>query len=194
MASKGEDGVVGLIPKGPDDQDVPDAWTVYLAVEDAKSTAEAITAGGGTLFMPPIEVGPMDVMTVAQDPSGAVFGVWEPGTHRGFTLYGEHGAPAWHDLLTRDFAAAAKFYGEVFNVEIGDMPGANGENTQGPAYKIFNMDGDAKARIMDASEGIMPDGAPSNWIVYWGVADTDATVALAQELSGSVLAPPRDIP
>ena len=74
------------------------------------------------------------------------------------------------------------------------MPGTSGENTQGPAYKTFNVDGDAKAGIMDASEGIMPDGAPSNRIVYWGVADTDATIALTQELGGWVLAPARDTP
>lgn len=194
IASKGEDGVAGLMPKGPDDQNVPDAWTVYLATEDANATAEAITANGGTLFMPPMEVGPMGVMAVAQDPSGASFGVWQPGIHRGFTLYGEHGAPVWHELLTRDFAAATAFYGKAFNVEIGEMPGLDGADMGGPAYKTFNVDGDGKAGIMDASEGILPEGVPSNWVVYWGVEDTDATAAKAQELGGQVLAPPADTP
>jgi predicted enzyme related to lactoylglutathione lyase len=194
IASKGEEGVAGLMPKGPDDQATPDAWTVYLATEDARATAEAITANGGTLFMEPMEVGPMGTMAVAQDPSGAPFGIWQPGMHRGFTLYGEHGAPAWHELLTRDFAAATDFYGKAFNVEIGDMPGLGGESAQGPAYKTFNVNGDPKAGIMDASDGILPEGVPSNWIVYWGVTDADATVSKSQELGGQVMAPAADTP
>jgi predicted enzyme related to lactoylglutathione lyase len=194
IASKGEDGVAGLMQKGPEMGDAPDAWTIYLAARDANATAEAITGHGGNVLYPPMEVGSLGVMAAAQDPTGAYFGIWEPKEHRGFTVYGEQGAPVWHELLTRDFATATDFYAKAFDVEIGDMPGTDGAGGEGPAYKTFNADGDAKAGIMDAAEGILPEGVPSNWNVYYGVDDTDATAAKAQELGGTVMAPPADTP
>jgi hypothetical protein len=35
---------------------------------------------------------------------------------------------------------------------------------------------------------------PAAWVAYFAVADTDATVAKATELGGSVIAPPFDMP
>ena len=39
-----------------------------------------------------------------------------------------------------------------------------------------------------------PPGTPPHWLVYFAVADTDATVARTVELGGQSLAPPVDIP
>jgi hypothetical protein len=39
----------------------------------------------------------------------------------------------------------------------------------------------------------MPAEMPPNWGVYFAVADTDATVAKAQELGGAVVMGPTDI-
>ena len=41
---------------------------------------------------------------------------------------------------------------------------------------------------------MVPDEVPAHWLVYFGVADTDATVAKATELGGSTVVPPTDIP
>lgn len=38
------------------------------------------------------------------------------------------------------------------------------------------------------------EGAPAHWLVYFGVADTPATVAAAQRGGGSVLVPEMDTP
>ena len=39
-----------------------------------------------------------------------------------------------------------------------------------------------------------PEDMPPHWMVYFSVADTDATAARASELGGAAPVPPTDIP
>ena len=49
------------------------------------------------------------------------------------------------------------------------------------------------AGMMDAS-AYLPEGTPPFWEVYFGVPDTDAALAAAERLGGSVLEPAEDTP
>ena len=51
---------------------------------------------------------------VFADPEGAVFCVWQPGSHRGSAAVNEHGAVNFNNLHTDDAEAARAFYGAVF--------------------------------------------------------------------------------
>ena len=65
-------------------------------------------------------------MTVAQDPTGAIFGVWQAGTHHGAQLANEPGSFQWNECETRDVAAAEEFYKAVFGYGVdrdGHGPG-----------------------------------------------------------------------
>ncbi|MDQ3539762.1 MAG: VOC family protein [Chloroflexota bacterium] len=186
--SKGDAGIAGMMKKGDDMQGMPDAWTVYLAVPDAKAATQAVRDAGGQVVFDAMEVRDLGSMAVVTDSTGAFVGLWQPAEHRGFDLYGEHGAPAWHELRTGDLDAASAFYPAVLGVEIADM-----ETEGGPRYRTINVDGEQKAGLMDAGS-FLPEGVPSHWMVYFGVDDTDAAVATAQELGGSVLAPAEDTP
>jgi predicted enzyme related to lactoylglutathione lyase len=192
IVSKGGADLAGMAGKMPGMDDMPDAWTVYLAVEDIQAAVEKTKAAGGQVMFDAMEIGDQGSMTVIADPSGAVVGLWQPNQRKGFELNNEAGAPCWFELLARDFAAATAFYREVHGVEIGDMPGDPGD--EGPAYQVILVDGEPLAGIMDAAAGILPEGVPSHWNIYLGVDDTDATVAKAGELGGSVLAPAADTP
>lgn len=185
--TKGEDGIAGMMTKGEEMEGAPDAWTIYFAVPDAAAAVERVRSAGGQVMFDAMPVMELGTMAIVVDPAGAFFGLWQPGQHKGFDLYGEQGAPAWHELMTRDFEAATGFYRTVLGVEIADMPMEGG-----PGYRTINIDGEERAGIMDAAEGVLPEGVPSHWNVYFGVDDTDATVAKAQELGGSVLAPAED--
>ena len=46
---------------------------------------------------------------------------------------------------------------------------------------------------MDAS-AFLPDGVPAHWSVYFGVDDTDATLAQIAELGGSIVTAGEDTP
>jgi predicted enzyme related to lactoylglutathione lyase len=190
IVSKDGADIAGMSGKMPGMEEMPDAWTVYLAVEDATAAGEAAKAAGGQVMFEPMVIGDQGTMTILVDPSGAAVGLWQPNLRKGYELFGEHGAPAWFELLSRDFDAAAPFYGKVLGVDIVDME-MGGE---GPRYSTFKIGGEDHAGIMDAAEGILPEGVPSVWNVYFGVDDTDATVAKTEELGGSVLAPAADTP
>ncbi len=186
--SKGEAGIAGMMKKDDDMQAMPDAWTFYLAVPDAKAATPAVRDAGGQVVFDAMDVGKMGRMALVTDPAGAFFGLWQPAAHKGFDLYGEHGAPAWHELHTRDFEAASAFYGTVLGVEVAEM-----EMGGGPSYRTIDINGDQQAGIMDAAS-FLPEGVPSHWTVYYGVDDTDAAIAKAQDLGGSVLRPAEDTP
>ena len=59
----------------PADQGTPPHWLVYFGIDDVDAAAEKIAAAGGTLLVPKLSV-PGGEIIVAQDPQGAVFGVF----------------------------------------------------------------------------------------------------------------------
>lgn len=160
----------------------PDSWTTYLSVPDVKATTEAATAAGGQVHMEPMQVGSQGSMAILADPGGAAFGLWQPDEHRGFGLDSEPGAPCWHELHTREYAAVLDFYRTVFGVQTRTM-----SDEDSFRYSALVADDNEYAGVMDAS-GFLAEGAPSTWQVYLGVQDIDATLAQADELGATVLA------
>ncbi len=166
----------------------PPAWTLYFASDDADKTGAAVTENGGTVLLPPGDVGPLGRMLIASDPSGAVFGVWQAGTHIGASLVNAPGGLSWEDLRSTDPAAARAFYGQVFGFDFRPLPEA------GPDYTTFHLGGEeAPLGGLGGMFGA-PEGTPSHWLVYFGVADADAAVSAAENHGGRVLAPPFDTP
>jgi predicted enzyme related to lactoylglutathione lyase len=52
--------------------EAPSMWVVYFAVEDCDASAAKVAALGGSLFLPPMEMGP-GTFAGATDPTGAMF-------------------------------------------------------------------------------------------------------------------------
>ena len=166
----------------------PDTWSVYLAVEDAEATVHAAQAAGGGVVVPAMDVATLGRMAVVTDPGGAAIGIWQPGEHTGFGILAEPGAPGWFELHTRAYDDSVGFYQKVFGWDTsvaGDEPDFR--------YTTLGEGENGKAGIMDAS-AFLPEGAPATWYVYFQVADTDATVAKAQELGGALTQGPDDTP
>ena len=61
--------------------------------------------------------------------------------------------------------------------------------------RVWHRNGEERGigGMMDI-RGRVPDEIPANWLVYFAVDDTDATVAKARELGGAVAVEPMDIP
>ena len=172
----------------PADQGIPPCWTVYFRADDIAATTEKAKAAGSTAFCEPMPVGDLGVMAVIADPTGAVFGLWQPGTHKGFVRANEPSNPVWFELSTRDKAAGAAFYSDLLGWS------ARPYESEGPDYTVFTTPESGEfAGAIDASS-FLPEGVPNHWLVYFGVADTDAAVEKAQSLGGSVLAPAFDTP
>jgi predicted enzyme related to lactoylglutathione lyase len=166
----------------------PDCWNIYLASDDAQKTHDTALANGAQSIVEPMAVADLGTMGVLVDPGGAVIGQWQPGSHKGFGILGEPGTPAWFELHTRDFQKSVDFYRDVFRCD----PHAMSDSDEF-RYTTLNEGEEQLAGIMDAG-AFLPDGVPAHWSVYFGTADTDATVAKAIELGGTVVLPAEDTP
>src|SRR5215475_2151894 len=111
-AMKNGKDVAGMMPLMQEGQ--PPAWSNYVSVADADTVAAKVTENGGSVIAEPMDVMELGRMAVFADPTGAVFGIWQPGTFTGAGLVNEPGALAWNELNTRDLAASKDFYGAVF--------------------------------------------------------------------------------
>jgi predicted enzyme related to lactoylglutathione lyase len=172
---------------GPVREGARTAWTLYLASDDADKTQVSVTEHGGTVLLPAGDVGPLGRMFVATDPTGAVFGVWQAGSHIGAGVVNEPGGLTWDDLRSPDPDAAREFYRAVFGYRMDPLPEA------GPDYALFSRP-DEQAPLGGIGGMMGAKGAPPHWVVYFGVADAEAAVAAAQRSGGSVLAPGFDTP
>jgi predicted enzyme related to lactoylglutathione lyase len=166
----------------------PDAWSVYLATPDADKAVTSAAAHGGQVVVPAMPVGDLGTMAVVTDAGGAAIGAWQPGTHRGFGVYGEDGSPGWFELLTRDYQASVAFYREVFGWDthvVSDTPEFR--------YTALRDGEEWLAGIMDAA-AFLPGGVPAHWLVYFAVDDTDTAVARLTSLGGAVEQAAADTP
>jgi uncharacterized protein len=187
QAMRGGKPVAGMYPLTQEGQ--PPAWTTYVSVADAGVVADRIRNAGGAIVTEPLEVLELGTMAVFADPTGAVFGVWQPGTFEGAGIVNEPGALSWNELNTRDIPAAEEFYGAIFGwtFETQDM-GAAG------SYTTINLGGSPVGGILNMTERGVPAEVPAHWQLYFAVEDTDATVDQAKQGGGSLMVEPIDIP
>jgi predicted enzyme related to lactoylglutathione lyase len=185
-AKKNGKDVAGVSPLMQEGQ--PPAWSTYVSVEDAAATLATVGEAGGQVIVEPMDVMGLGTMGVFADPTGAVCGVWQPGTFAGAELVNEPGALAWNELGTRDPAAAKVFYSAVFGWEIEDH-----DMGEMGTYTEWKIDGNSVGGMMDVT-GRLPDEIPAHWLVYFAVEKTDAAVETVKSAGGGVSFGPIDIP
>lgn len=176
---------IGQIPE--DQADMPAMWTTYLSVSDVDKTLSAVGEAGGQVVSPAMDVLTAGRMAIAVDPAGAVFGLWQPGDHLGTQVTVAPGTIAWNECLSRDYPAAKAFYESVFGYGFDDM--SNEEFT----YAVLTVAGRPVGGIGSMPKEV-PADVPSNWGVYFAVADADEAAAKAAEFGGTAVGPPWDTP
>ena len=158
-------------------QGVPPNWGLYVAVDDADAAAARAATLGATVLAPPFDVMDHGRMCVLQDPTGAVFSLWQAKTHAGTGITGTH-TFSWADLNTRNQAQAAAFYSALFDWKMTtgkDMKPAS----PGGYYHIVN--GAEFIGGVPPPEAGNPH-APSHWLIYVNVADCAGSTAKAKAL------------
>jgi predicted enzyme related to lactoylglutathione lyase len=167
----------------------PNCWSTYLASDDVEATVAKATEAGGKFMMEPMDVMTAGRMAFGMDPTGAPYGIWQAGDHKGVGVYNEPGALVWNELMTRDYEGAKAFYGTVFGYEYEQM----GDGTNFQYSTIKRSDGEVIGGIGAMGAEEPADMAPE-WTTYFNVADTDAMAAKAVELGATVLREPWDTP
>jgi predicted enzyme related to lactoylglutathione lyase len=164
----------------------PVAWSTYIATADAEETARRVKEAGGTVVAGPFDVFDSGRMVVCVDPTGAPILAWQARQHTGVQLANETNTLLWNELSTPDVERAKSFYKAAFGIDSEPAPGMD--------YTMLKV-GDRIVGGMTAigAGGVHADVSP-HWNVYFAVDDVDTFVAKVEELGGSSLVPPTDIP
>src|SRR3954452_4194876 len=162
-------------------------WSTYFATDEVGAAAQRAANAGGDLIVEPMDVMDAGRMAFVMHPAAGVFGIWQAGRHTGAELVNEPVSLTWNELLSRDPDGAKDFLRTVFGIEPDD------QDFQGMTYTMLKVKGNGVAGLMAMPEQ-MPAQMPSYWQSYFAVADTDATVAKAQELGATVIMEPMDAP
>lgn len=185
MAKKDDRYAAGIGPQPPD-ASWPVAWSVYFNVADIEATLERVKAAGGKPAMPPMDVADQGRISMAVDPTGAVFGLWQPKKHRGAQVVAEPGAMAWSEVATRDAKKAADFYTRVFGLEAQKMEGME-------YFTLHDSKGEPACGVLQMNEQ-WPQEIPPHWMPYFAVENTDESTTMVKEFGGEVRVKPFDSP
>jgi len=178
--------VAAVVPPMPG-QEGQSAWCLYLASDDAAATARRIRDAGGDVLMEPMAVGDFGTMALAREPSGAVFGVWQAGTHEGFEARGVPGAYCWAEVYTREPELADAFFASVFPYRAQRL------EDESVDFHLYNLGEETVLGRMKMTEDF-PAEVPSYVNVYFTVPDCDAALAKATAKGAIVRFGPMDSP
>jgi predicted enzyme related to lactoylglutathione lyase len=199
---------IGSAREGPTTTPV---WTTYVWVESADDAAGKAKDAGGSVLVEPFDVSDAGRMCMLSDPSGAVFGVWQAGEHKGAQLVNEPNTWNFSELNTRDPDGAKAFYSAVFGWRASslDAEGSGFWRVDGYGDFLARRDPDVRQRQADvgAPEGfedavawLVPTtdeqfaDTTAHWSITFAVDDADAIADRAARLGGKVLMPPTDAP
>jgi len=161
---------------------IPAHWNLYVAVENADTAASRAAELGAKVVAAPFDVFDVGRMAVVQDPTGAVFSMWQAKRHAGFGIKGVPGTFCVADLSTSDQDAASRFYEQLFGWRVG-------KEDEDPAhnyYHLFNHN--------EFIGGILPPAfrnpaVPPHWQIYFLVSDCDATAVTAKNVGAQLYMP-----
>jgi uncharacterized protein len=176
--------VAGLMANDPQ-WNSPDGWTTYFHTADINATLDKAIAVGAVVCLEgvkPMEIKDKGWMGLLSDPTGALFGLWQPTGHRGFEVVNENGAPTYFQLTSREYGKALDFYREVFDWNIDTV-----SDTDEFRYSTANFDGEAVL-------GVMAMDVDPSWFFFLGADDVDKTVQSVLDNGGSVIRDAEDTP
>ena len=181
--------VAGMGGQPPEMAGMPPVWNSYIATDDPAATVAEVTAAGGQVMMPPMQVMDAGEMAIIADPTGAVISIWKAGEHRGAEVCNEPDTWSWNELMTRDIDTAKAFYSEVFGWDYDEM-----DMGPGGIYNVIAGGENNGLGGLMAMPPEMPEQVPNHWAVYFTVSDIESTIGKVTGNGGMVVNGPMEIP
>ncbi len=168
---------------------VPPHWVAYVAVDDVAVISKRTVELAGAVLHPATDIEGAGCFAVLQDPQGVPFAVYTsdqlatdspepPGV----------GEFSWHELASTDHRAGFGFYADLFGWENKEDMDIGG----GAMYRIFGRPGSFPLGGMYTATADMP--GPPMWLYYISVPSVADAVPLVEELGGTLLRGPMDVP
>ena len=162
----------------------PPSWLSYVSVDDVDARTSRAKELGGKVLLEPFDVMIAGRMALLRDPTGAIFALWQAGSHFGAQRVNDPGCLTWNQLSTDDLDAAERFYTALFGWRAQTIEAGEG------TFTIW-LNGDNRNGGMMA---LPPDSGPPHWLAYFTVEDLEAACARVGERGGRVVLPPTEIP
>jgi|ERR1700678_1030026 uncharacterized protein len=163
-------------------QGIPPYWMIYISVDNADAAAAKAQELGGKSFGPAFDVMEAGRMAVVQDPTGAVFCVWQANKNAGIGVSQVNGTLCWADLSTPDTKRASDFYAGLFGWQLITDP-------KDPSGYVHIKNGEQHIGGIPPASYRQP-GVPAHWMAYFQVDDVDATANKAKEVGAKLHLPP----
>ena len=185
VISAGGQEFAGVMPLA--ERTTPPCWLGHVGVPDVRAACIETDKARGSIHRPPTSIPGAGGFAVISDPTGGVLAPIQLGgpPPRDLGAASVPGLIAWNELVTSDPVLAAGFYTRVFGWSVHMI------ELTGSPYWIFRHDGEDVAGMIEAPASPVPE--QRNWMVYFHVADADATAEKATSLGGAVLIPPFDV-
>ncbi len=180
-------GGIMALPEGAKAAGAPSHWLAYVSTPDTNATLGKATGTGAKALMGPMDVPTVGRIAVLADPQGAVIAIYTPANERPAPPDEPPiGTVSWHELATDDWQKAWTFYSGLFGWKKGEA------YDMGPigTYQLFGKGGPPLGAVYNRP----PEVPVSNWLLYFLVADLDATLDKVRANGGQVLYGPLDVP
>jgi hypothetical protein len=168
-------------------------WLGYLHVSDVDASVRAITADGGKLLLPAMDL-PVGRIAMVADPMGAAFYVMNPIPPAGkLNARSDVFDPSakqrvnWNELASTDLPRAKAFYAKHFGFEFKETMNMGLMRD----YCFITHNGVPRiGAIMQA-----PKDAPFHaWLFYFGVNSIAAVKTAIETSEGKILNGPHEVP
>ena len=165
------------------EQGVAPHWMLYVAVENADAAAGKAESLGARILANPFDVFDAGRMAVVQDPTGAIFSIWQAKTSIGIRLAGVPATLCWADLATPDQPAAEVFYRSLFGWEL-----TSGEVHTGYLHIINRGEFIGGIPPAEALHGALP-----HWLLYFLVAQLEPALEQVAQGGGTIVVPVTEV-
>lgn len=181
--------VAGFMAPSPDaGEGLRPGWLGYIGVDDVDASVARITAAGGAVHMPAMDLEDVGRMAMVADPQGVAFYVMRGASEQPSRSFAPTtaGHCCWNELTTSDQRAALAFYTDQFGWTKGDsMPmGEMGD------YQFIEHGGAMIGAVMKQSDG----GSPPAWNFCFRVPNIDEAIAQVTRSGATITSGPVEVP
>jgi uncharacterized protein len=184
VASADGRAVGGLFQKSiPAGEHRQSAWLTFIAVRDVDAAKRVALTHGAKVVADSRAYPARGRQAVLSDPEGAVFAILASSSGDALDFLAAPGEWIWSSLLSKDPAAEAGFYQDVFSYDVFDLA-----SDDGLEHVILSSDDYARA-----SANAFPGGSGrrhAHWLNFVRVDSTADATAKAVALGGRVLVEP----
>jgi predicted enzyme related to lactoylglutathione lyase len=184
MFSNGNHPVAGLRQRSPSAAKRASRWINYIAVTDIASALSIVTKAGGVVRAPARDFPQIGSQAIITDNSGSPVGLLQSSSGDAADVEPAPGTWNWFHLSAKSPPAAADFYRQVFNYDVGPDARPGKEKELLLSSGAFNRGGIS----------VLPDReeAKPGWLGVIRVANLDETLARVPALGGEVVVAPHD--